>query len=438
MFDYFVKKSLKVLKIQFLFQDDWYLINKEFKIIKPLSLSNSNLAPESQEIFLRSKKKLIKGWYLFSLNHLGNNNSVFAILRQGKYGFAQARPVYANRRRLRILRFSKKDYLYVHLKNVHEIMQIKEISCINIPFIFAWSRVVFRYLKLTKDHLIRRSSIKYIWKNYNSFLLKQENQKNWIDFQEIQNKKKFEYQSFKPEEQNKENNQQIKDNNLISVRNLTKSYLHKGKKVNVFKNISFDIKKGDSVALLGRNGAGKSTLLRILGGIDQADSGTVDSNCSISWPVGLVGGFQGSLSARENVTFVSKIYVGNNKDLIQEKVEKVEDFAEIGIYFDRPFKTYSSGMRSRITFGLSMAFDFDIYLIDEVTSAGDERFRKKSKETLQRLHQRADFIMVDHNLWGLEFHCDKALLLHDGSLLQYDDIGEAIMMHKKLLEHPIK
>ena len=151
-----------------------------------------------------------------------------------------------------------------------------------------------------------------------------------------------------------------------------------------------------------------------------------------------MGGFQGSLSARENVTFVSKIYVGNNRDLIQEKVEKVQDFAEIGIYFDRPFKTYSSGMRSRITFGLSMAFDFDIYLIDEVTSAGDERFRKKSKETLQNLHQRADFIMVDHNLWGLEFHCDRALLLHDGSLLQYDDLGEAIMMHKKLLEKPLK
>ena len=164
---------------------------------------------------------------------------------------------------------------------------------------------------------------------------------------------------------------------MIKVNNLTKSFTHKGKKITIFKNISFEIKKGESVALLGRNGAGKSTLLRILGGIDHPDSGSVQRDCSISWPVGLVGGFQGSLSARENTIFVSKIYAGLNKESIRKKVKFVEDFAEIGEHFDRPFKTYSSGMRSRVTFGLSMAFDFDTYLIDEVTSAGDAGFKKK-------------------------------------------------------------
>ena len=149
-----------------------------------------------------------------------------------------------------------------------------------------------------------------------------------------------------------------------------------------------------------------------------------------------MGGFQGSLSARENVTFVTKIYSNNDPYLIEDKVRKVQEFAEIGKYFDRPFKTYSSGMRSRVTFGLSMAFDFDVYLIDEITSAGDERFRKRSRKILEEKHQNSDFIMVDHNLLGLKLHCDRALLLHNGSLLFFDDLKEGIAMHKKLLEKP--
>lgn len=221
---------------------------------------------------------------------------------------------------------------------------------------------------------------------------------------------------------------------MIKVKNLTKSYKHKGKRINVFKNLNFEIKTGESIALLGRNGAGKSTLLQILGGIDQPDFGSIQSDCSMSWPVGLVGGFQGSLSARENIIFVSKIYAGLNRDDIQRKIKYVEEFAEIGNYFDRPFKTYSSGMRSRVTFGLSMAFDFDVYLIDEVTSAGDERFRKKSKEYLAKKKENSDFIMVDHNLWGLKFHCDKAFLLHNGNLIEFNDVEEGIAHHKKLLE----
>ena len=223
---------------------------------------------------------------------------------------------------------------------------------------------------------------------------------------------------------------------MIEVKNLAKSYVHKGKRVKIFDDISFRIDRGESVALLGRNGAGKSTLLRILGGIDIPDSGTIQADVSISWPVGLVGGFQGSLSGRENVIFVSKIYAGNKPDVIQEKVRRVEEFAELGVYYDRPFKTYSSGMRSRVTFGLSMAFDFDVYLMDEVSSAGDERFRKRSRERLEELNEKADFMLVDHNLWGLKFHCNRALLLHNGGLIEYDDLDEAIASHKRLLELP--
>ena len=225
---------------------------------------------------------------------------------------------------------------------------------------------------------------------------------------------------------------------MIELKNLTKSYVLKGKKIEVFKNLNCTIETGVSTALLGRNGAGKSTLLRIIGGIDRPDSGEVISDRTISWPVGLVGGFQGSLSARENVTFVSKVYYGNNEELTNKVVNNVEEFASIGDYFDRPFVTYSQGMRSRVTFGLSMAFEFDVYLIDEITSAGDESFRERSKKILEERHITSDFIMVDHNIGRLNIHCDRALILHEGKLIQCEDIEEGIEKYKDLLSDEIK
>ncbi len=222
---------------------------------------------------------------------------------------------------------------------------------------------------------------------------------------------------------------------MIEVKNLTKSFTYQGKKTTIFRDLSFKINSGESIAILGANGAGKSTLLRILGGIDLPDSGTINTDSSISWPVGLVGGFQGSLTGRENVTFVSRIY--SEKRKVPEKVRYVEEFAELGVYFDRPFKTYSSGMRSRVTFGLSMAFDFDVYLIDEVTAAGDQRFREKSKRLLMERKKVADFMMVDHNLWGLKLHCDRAFILEGGKIEEFSDLDEAIALHtERLLAMP--
>jgi capsular polysaccharide transport system ATP-binding protein len=218
---------------------------------------------------------------------------------------------------------------------------------------------------------------------------------------------------------------------MIKVQNLTKSYFYKGKKSLVLNDISFTIHTGESIALLGPNGAGKSTLMRLLGGIDLPDSGTIQADSSISWPVGLSGGFQGSLTGRENVTFVSRIYA--DKRAASEKVRYVEEFAELGIYFDRPYKTYSKGMRSRIAFGLSMAFDFDVYLIDEVTAAGDQRFREKSKQVLMERKQNSDFLMVSHNLWGLKLHCDRAFILEHGKIAEFDDLDEAVSIHTERL-----
>ena len=219
---------------------------------------------------------------------------------------------------------------------------------------------------------------------------------------------------------------------MIKVEKISKSYIIDGKKINIFKDISFEINKGETVALLGRNGSGKSTLLRILGGVDYPDSGLIKKKCSMSWPVGLVGGFQGSLSGRENATFVSRIYCEGDISRVREKVKFVEEFAEIGAYFDKPFKTYSTGMRARVTFGLSMAFDFDIYLIDEVTGAGDIHFREKSKKALLEKKQNSDFIIVDHNMWGTQFNCNKAFILDKGKLTEYESLKEAIKKYKTL------
>ena len=142
------------------------------------------------------------------------------------------------------------------------------------------------------------------------------------------------------------------------------------------------------------------------------------------------------LTGRQNVTFISKLYLGRNMSLVNEKVQWVDEFSELGVYYDRPFKTYSSGMRSRLMFGTSMAFDFDVYLIDEVTGAGDERFRDKTRRVLQEKHTKSDFIMVSHDLWGLKFHCEKALILHNQSVLEFSDLQEAIEVHKMLLKDP--
>lgn len=216
---------------------------------------------------------------------------------------------------------------------------------------------------------------------------------------------------------------------MIELRNLSKSYITpKGRHV-VFKNLNVILPENKSVALLGKNGAGKSTLLRIIGGIDFADSGQVITNKSISWPVALSGGFQGSLTARQNIRFVARLYMQSEQQ-VQQIVDFVEDFAEIGRYFDMPIKNYSSGMRSRIGFGLSMAFNFDYYLLDEAGAVGDASFRKKSQALLDELKASSNLIMVSHDLNDLTRNCDVAFLVRAGHAEYFDNMQEAVEVYK--------
>ncbi|WP_086228396.1 ABC transporter ATP-binding protein [Campylobacter sp. P0109] len=219
---------------------------------------------------------------------------------------------------------------------------------------------------------------------------------------------------------------------MIKLDNLTKFYpLSNGDKHFVFREFTFTFPDDCSIGLIGRNGAGKSTLMRLLSGADIPNAGKVITDKKISWPVGLAGGFQHALSARDNVKFVARVY-GYRGEALEEKVRYIEEFAEIGKYFDEPMNTYSSGMRSRIGFGLSMAFDFDYYLIDEAGAVGDAKFKQKSDAIYKEKLSNSKVIMVSHNMSEIKQWCDKVILVNSGMTTVYDDVDEGIEMYKRI------
>ena len=218
---------------------------------------------------------------------------------------------------------------------------------------------------------------------------------------------------------------------MIEIRNVTKSYRTDHGREYVFRDLNLTIPDGRNIALIGRNGAGKSTLMRLIGGLDIPDRGVIRSTDSISWPVGLGGGFQGSLTARENVKFIARVH-GMEGQQIKDIVRYVEDFAEIGRYFDLPVKTYSSGMRSRVAFGLSLAFDFDYFLIDEAMSTGDAHFQNKAQEAFKNKISGSKVILVTHSMAQVRKMCDYVLLLRDGQVISYEDVEEGIHAYEHI------
>ncbi|WP_092575725.1 ABC transporter ATP-binding protein [Achromobacter sp. NFACC18-2] len=219
---------------------------------------------------------------------------------------------------------------------------------------------------------------------------------------------------------------------MIQIDNVTKSYLtNKGRKF-VFRNLSLSLPSNKNIALIGRNGAGKSTLMRLLGGQDVPDSGRIVSTKSISWPVGLSGGFQGSLTGRQNVKFVARVQ-GTYGDSLRRVVKFVEEFADIGEYFDLPVNTYSSGMRGRVAFGLSLAFNFDYYLVDEAISVGDAHFREKAQHLFSERTGTSNLILVTHGMGQVRKMCDYVVLLKNGGVVeQYEDVEKGIAAYQSL------
>lgn len=216
---------------------------------------------------------------------------------------------------------------------------------------------------------------------------------------------------------------------MLELRQLTKSYPSRHGRRYIFRDLSFTFPRGANIGLIGRNGAGKSTLLRLLGGIDTPDSGEVVTDARISFPVALGGGFLQNLTARDNVAFVGRIHGAHGAEL-RQLIRRVEEFAEIGDYFDLPMNSFSSGMRSRVAFGMSMAFDFDYYLIDEVMAVGDAQFKAKSKALLQEKLQHANLILTSHAMGDIRQFCNVVVHVNAGHVTVYEDVEAGIRAYQ--------
>lgn len=218
---------------------------------------------------------------------------------------------------------------------------------------------------------------------------------------------------------------------MILVENIHKRYqTPHGVGQWVLRGVSFTIPLHVNVGLIGMNGEGKSTLLRIIGGVDQPNKGRVQRLCRVSWPMGQ-GGLEPTLTGRQNAKFVCRVH-GHEAE-IPDRLAFIQDFAGIGNAFDSPVNTYSSGMRSRLQFAMSLAFDFDVYISDEVTSAGDAAFRKKASDAFKNMTNRSSLIMVSHSEGTLKEFCQSGILLRHGKAYWFDSIDNALQTYKENL-----
>ena len=215
---------------------------------------------------------------------------------------------------------------------------------------------------------------------------------------------------------------------MIEVRNVTKVYGTRHGPNVVLDDVCAEFPPQVNVGILGLNGAGKSTLLRILSGAEAPDAGRVTHHARVSWPIGFSGGFNGSLTAEENCRFVARIYGAD----IDDTVAFAMDFSELGSYFDMPIRTYSAGMKARLAFGLSMALDFEVYLVDEVTAVGDRRFQQKCKDAFAERSDRSSVIIVSHQQNTIRQYCDRCYVLHRGALHPFDTVDEATTFYEAL------
>lgn len=215
---------------------------------------------------------------------------------------------------------------------------------------------------------------------------------------------------------------------MIQLNNISKAYRVGSRWNQVLDNVSATFPSGQNVGILGLNGAGKSTLLRIMGAVEPADSGTIRKDVRVSWPIAFSGAIHTNLTGRENARFIARIY--------GESIKKVEQFAEafteLGPYFDMPANTYSTGMRARLAFAISIAADFECYLVDEITSVGDMRFTLKYRRAFRERLKNASLVMVSHNPRTIRDYCDIGAILHRGKLQMFDTIAEAMDEYEQI------
>lgn len=215
---------------------------------------------------------------------------------------------------------------------------------------------------------------------------------------------------------------------MITLQNVSKSYPLKSKRKLVLDSLNVSFCDGVNTGILGLNGAGKSTLMRILCGSERPDKGTVTREGRISFPIGFSGSFHGSLTGRENLRFTCRIYGAD----INKVTKFVADFSELGTYLDMPVKTYSSGMKSRLAFGLSMSIGFDFYLIDEGFSVGDASFQQKAESIFTERKKHTTLLVVSHSMSTIKKNCEQAMILINGKLHTYETLAASLAKYKEL------
>jgi capsular polysaccharide transport system ATP-binding protein len=214
---------------------------------------------------------------------------------------------------------------------------------------------------------------------------------------------------------------------MIELDDVEKHYRTRAGRHTVLRGVSLQINKGDKIGILGRNGAGKSTLIRIISGAELPSSGSVARRMSVSWPLAFGGAFQGSLTGIDNLRFICRVYGSD----FATALPLVRDFAELGEYLREPVKTYSSGMSARLAFAISMAIEFDCFLIDEVIAVGDVRFHEKCRHELFEKRRDRAMIIVSHDAHNIREHCTRACVLEDGVLREFSDIDAAYLDYDK-------
>lgn len=213
---------------------------------------------------------------------------------------------------------------------------------------------------------------------------------------------------------------------IIRLQNVSKCYVRPDMTRHwIYRDLNLDLPARTNVGIVGRNGAGKSTLIRLLSGVETPDRGRVLVQGSVSPPVGLSSGFSPWLSGRENAKFVCRIH-GDRGPQVAERLEYIKRFSELESFFEQPIKIYSSGMRARLAFAISMAFEYDCYLMDEITSVGDEKFKRRSNAAFEALRNRASIILVSHSMDTLRKWCDVGLYVRNGQVQYYDRVAQAI------------
>lgn len=216
---------------------------------------------------------------------------------------------------------------------------------------------------------------------------------------------------------------------MIEFRHVSKHYQMNGAVKTILKDLNFRLPKTRNLALIGRNGAGKSTILRMISGTLRPDRGVILREGRISWPMGFSGGFHPALTGRQNARFVARIYGADTDDLVRY----VEEFAELGPFLDMPVQTYSSGMKARLAFGVSLAARFDCYLVDEITAVGDALFRQKCQKAFTEKLAQSQVIMVSHSEATLREYCQSALVLEAGTMRYFDNIDDGIAAYRSLI-----